>query len=301
MRVAAVRMSRAPDSRGGRLQAAQSERWLVKPLRSGGGHDVRPWDGKQIVRNTYLQEWIAGVPASIVFVAAARRAVPLGVSRQLIGDENFGAAGYRYCGNILAPADDAQFPGGAALAGAARRLADVAADAFALVGVNGVDFIAAGADAVPIEVNPRWCSSMELVERVNGVSVFGAHAAACERGELPSSGGSATTDPPHEAEERAGAAPRNPNPSKEHERALGKAVVYARTDVVVGDTDAWLDDPMIRDVPRPGERIGAGRPICTVFARAADDAGCYAALVQRARALYAMLDSGPEGPPLRRA
>ena len=30
---------------------------------------------------------------------------------------------------------------------------------------------------MPIEINPRWSASMELVERAHGVSVFGVHAA----------------------------------------------------------------------------------------------------------------------------
>ena len=46
-------------------------------------------------------------------------------------------------------------------------------------GVGGVDFIDDGRVMHPIEVNPRWTASMELVERARGVSVFGAHADAC--------------------------------------------------------------------------------------------------------------------------
>ena len=34
-------------------------------------------------------------------------------------------------------------------------------------------------------MNPRWSGSAELVERVYGLSVFGAHAAACAAGGLP--------------------------------------------------------------------------------------------------------------------
>ena len=60
--------------------------------------------------------------------------------------------------------------------------------------------------------------------------------------------------------------------------------MFARHDVVVGDTRAWLADATVRDVPHPGEAIGEGRPVCTVFAEGADARECYAALVDRAAA-----------------
>ncbi len=45
----------------------------------------------------------------------------------------------------------------------------------------------------------------------------------------------------------------------------------------------------IRDVPRPGGRVRAGRPICTVFAVGRDGEACRAALVTRAERVYAEL------------
>src|SRR5207249_4013652 len=113
-----------------------------------------------------LQELVKGTPGSVAFVAAAGRAVPLGVSRQLVGEHAFGAAGYRYCGSILAAAGDAQFARDEALVDAACALARAVAEEFGVVGVNGIDFIACGRVPYVVEVNPRWSSSMELVERV---------------------------------------------------------------------------------------------------------------------------------------
>jgi predicted ATP-grasp superfamily ATP-dependent carboligase len=152
--------------------------------------------------------------------------------------------------------------------------------------VNGIDFISSGGRAYAIEVNPRWSASMELVELAYGVSVFGAHAAACTRGQLPDFDLCAA---------RRGAP------------VLGKAIVFARQDVVIGDTSAWLaavpalpvlplpalpDPPAVlgpRDIPRAGERIAAGQPVCTVFASGDGVAECHAALVERARHVYAAL------------
>jgi len=243
-----------------------NERWLVKPLASGGGRRVRPWTvSARVPRGCYVQEFVEGTPGSVVFVAAGGRAVPLGVSRQLIGEPAFGADRYRYCGNILAPAGDAQFARDETLLNAASALARAVTDEFDLAGVNGVDFIAS--DGVPqaIEVNPRWCASMELVERAYGLSVFGAHAAACASGELPAF---------DLVRARRGAG------------AHGKAVIFARRDFVAGDTLAWLGDASVRDVPHPGERIRTGHPVCTVFAEARDAVECHAALVRRAERVY---------------
>src|SRR3712207_7891280 len=45
--------------------------------------------------------------------------------------------------------------------------------------------------------------------------------------------------------------------------AAGKAVLFATEDVVIGDSVRWLERG-VHDVPQPGERIAAGRPICTL-------------------------------------
>ncbi len=241
---------------------SRTKEWLLKPLASGGGRGIRPWKGDALPRGYYLQERIEGTLGSSVFVAAGGRAVPLGLSRQLVADEAFGASDFQYCGTIIgdAPFEDA-------LMADAAELASAAAEEFGLVGVNGIDFIAQDGVPCAVEVNPRWCASMELVERVYGVSVFGAHAAACADGRLP--------DP---------VARRGP-------AVIGKAIVFARGDVCVDDPRAWLADRVVRDVPHPGQRISEGSPICTVFASGADPAACRAALAARAQRIYTQLKS----------
>jgi predicted ATP-grasp superfamily ATP-dependent carboligase len=234
----------------------------LKPLSSGGGRRVRRWNpGTRLPRGCYLQEFIEGTPGSVVFAAAGGRSVPLGISRQLVGDRAFGATGYQYCGSILMPYDDTD--------GDAAALSAAVAGEFGLAGVNGIDFISSGGRAYAIEVNPRWSASMELVELAYGVSVFGAHAAACAGGQLPDF---------DLCTARRGAP------------VLGKAIVFARQDVVIGDTSAWLPAvPARRDIPRAGERIAAGQPVCTVFANGDGMAECHAALVERARHVHAAL------------
>jgi predicted ATP-grasp superfamily ATP-dependent carboligase len=115
---------------------------------------------------------------------------------------------------------------------------------------------------------------MELVERLYGLSVFGIHAAACIDGTLPEL---------DLVRLRRGAG------------AAGKAIVFARRDVAVGDTRAWLpgdgggNAAVIRDIPRPDDCIETGRPICTVFAAGRDALACHAALVRQAARVYQQL------------
>ena len=248
--------------------------WLVKPRASGGGHRVRPWrDGMRLPPDSYLQEFIDGTPTSIIFIASGGRAVPIGLCRQLVGEDAFGSSGYRYCGNILSAAgeDDEVVDVASAVAGAV-------CEEFGLVGVNGIDMMVKNRVPYAIEVNPRWCASMELVERAYALSVFGAHAAVWRDGVIPNF---------DLARARRGAP------------ATGKAVVFARRDVVVGGTRAWLAERDaaaaaggdLRDIPREGTRIRAGRPVCTVFGSGRALKECRAELVRRANRVYALLDA----------
>jgi predicted ATP-grasp superfamily ATP-dependent carboligase len=266
----ALRMHHIPGP-AVRLRPARQRTWLAKPLASGGGRSVRWWHrGDLVPRGCYLQEFVEGTPGSIVFLAAGGRAVPIGMSRQLVGEPAFGATGFKYCGSILGAAGDVQFARDRSLVSAARALADTIANEFGLVGVNGIDFVAHDGVPFAIEVNPRWTASVELVERAYGLPVFAAHAAACVSGALP------VRDDFDLIEARRGV------------RAFGKAIVFARHDVTVGDTREWIDLG-IRDVPHPGEQIQAGRPVCTVFATGRDAFRCHAALVERAERVYADL------------
>ena len=252
------------------LPAGGASRWLLKPRASGGGRNIRWWrPGEPVPRGWHVQPYVDGVPGSIVFAAGAGRCVPMGLTRQLIGSDEFGATEFRYCGNILAPADDRQFTDDASLLGSAMRLAELASEKLELVGVNCIDFIARDGIAHAIEINPRYSASMELVERAFGVSIFAAHSDACSRGVLPGFDFAA---------------------ARKQTRAFGKAIVFARHDVVCRDTRAWLGDATVRDVPHPGERIAAGRPVCTVFADATNATLCHAGLVRRAELIYQTLD-----------
>jgi predicted ATP-grasp superfamily ATP-dependent carboligase len=235
--------------------------WLLKPRRSGGGHRIERWrHARRVPRGSYLQERIAGIPGSVIFAANGHNAVVLGLSRQLVGDSRFGAQGFRYSGSLIGSRTTPVFPRQGEILETAAALAGEVTREFGLVGLNGIDFIARKGVPYPIEVNPRYSASMELLERVHGLSMFELHLQACT-GTLPS-----------EVEVRPG--------------IEGKAIVLARRDVILGNTEGWVGRQAFADVPHSGECIPGGRPICTVFARGSDQATCLRRLVRQARVVY---------------
>jgi len=258
--LAAARLPTAPIQASGHawdVHGAERD-LLVKPRRSGGGVGIRPWHpGEPLADDELLQERVAGTPASLIFAANGAEVMALGLSRQLIGEAAFGADGYRWCGNLLGGPGLGVLPEEARLLASALDAATALTRAFGLKGINGIDFIARDGVAVVIEVNPRWTAAVELAERAWETSLFPTHVAACEG--------------------RLDARPRLPA-----EGVFGKAVVFAPADRTAPDTDAWLADPDVRDVPSAGSTLPRGEPICTVFAHARDAVQCHAALVERA-------------------
>lgn len=234
-------------------------RWLRKRRRSGGGIGIVRWQpGQRLRPDEVLQEFVDGTPGAAVFVADGRRALVLGVSRQLIGDGAFGAAGFRYCGSVLPLTDDgAEFCG---VLCQVQMAAQAAAAAFALRGVCGIDFVVRDGAIHVLEINPRCTASMELVEQAYGISIFDVHVRAC-RGWLPE----------FDLSRRWAAG-----------SAFGKAILFARRRVALGDTRPWLRLG-VRDIPRPGASIAARSPICTLFARAREPRACERELHRQAR------------------
>ncbi|MGM0386483.1 MAG: ATP-grasp domain-containing protein, partial [Actinomycetota bacterium] len=243
--------------------ADPSGRWLRKPIRSGGGGGIRPWDGDPLDDDHLLQATVHGRPASAAFAADGERSVVLGLTEQLIGREELGARGYAWCGNILPLALGSDDEARAVLHEVERTTRQLTRR-YGLRGVNGIDLVVAdGPTGRPrptlVEVNPRYTASMELVERAYGLSAFHAHVRACE-GELPA----------FSLDERL-----------DEERFYGKGIVYAEEDVVVPNTSAWRRQGR-RDVPFSGERISAGHPICTVIAEGETREECWQSVLAKA-------------------
>jgi predicted ATP-grasp superfamily ATP-dependent carboligase len=249
-----------PAIAGEGKQARSSMTWLCKPVRSGGGRGIRWWRGGRLPRHHILEEYVEGRAGSASFVADGKRCVLLGATRQLRGPRRF-----LYGGNLFpldVPAETVE---------EIRSIAGALTRVFGLRGVNGFDFVLRGTRPVVVEVNPRYCASMELMERATGCSIFALHVDACH-GRLPA------TPPP---------APHG---------VWGKRIVYAPGDFRVGDTSAWLARGW-RDVPVSDQAFAAGQPICTVLASAPATAECERRLVAEAEAVYASRQPEPVGGP----
>ena len=223
---------------------------LEKPRRGGGGHGitvVKPGTSRR--QGTYLQEYISGLSCSVAFVANGQRATILGISQQVVGDAAFGARSFRYCGSLLGKG----LPGFDRLLDRLETILTHLTSVFHLVGVNGLDFVLKGDEIYPLELNPRYTASMELVEMAYGINIFSTHLAACD-GALPSYDLKAAPDV-----------------------YCGKAILFAEKATTAPATDHWWEQG-IRDIPFPGERIQADSPVCTILVRGPSLEECYQAL-----------------------
>ncbi|QDU19903.1 ATP-grasp domain-containing protein [Urbifossiella limnaea] len=223
--------------------------WLVKPVRGAGGYGIRPFHPADPVPDAgqhYLQESVTGVPMSAVFVASAAAVRLLGVTEQLNNVGWLNAGVFRYGGSV----GPVELP--AATADTLGRFGSALAWAGGLVGLFGVDFIidAAGV-AWPVEVNPRYTGSVEVIEHATGRAVMLDHATAfgAPLGDWP-----VRRDPRH--------------------RGFGKAVYYAPRRFVFPAHGPWDDRggpfdpwslPTFADVPAAGSTIEPGWPVFTLM------------------------------------
>ena len=258
-RLGAALGRRPPVPADDRHAPAASGRWLRKPLRGGGGIRVREWRGGALPAGTFLQERIDGLPCSAAAVGDGKDAVVLGLTEQLVGRRAFGVRGYRWCGNLVPP----RVPAGERTRCSARRARSAPAwrARSRLRGLFGVDFIWDGERAWTVEVNPRPTASLEAIEAAYGVA---CSTRTCEA---------------------APASCRASSPSRA--RPARRSCSPPRTSSI-GDSERWLERG-VRDVPHPGERIAAGRPICTVVATAATPQDALAGLEEQAARLRAEL------------
>ncbi|HEX4589915.1 MAG TPA: ATP-grasp domain-containing protein [Gemmataceae bacterium] len=241
--------------------------WLSKPRAGGGGAGIRFATGRlrDHARRTYLQEFVEGESRSGVFVADVSGCRLLGVTRQLIGIDWLHAGAFRYAGSI------GPLPIAESERSAWRRLGSAVASFADLRGIFGVDAVIRDGVPWPVEVNPRYTASVEVIEYGSGVRAMQAHRRALGR-DVPSEGGPGLGT------------------------IIGKAIWYAPRPIVFaaeGPWDAVLQGPIelnrppaFADIPAAGEQIAAGRPVLTFFATAATTEDC----VRRLRATADELD-----------
>jgi predicted ATP-grasp superfamily ATP-dependent carboligase len=225
--------------------------WLIKPRAGAGGLGVRFWRRGPLPRRPhYFQRFVNGVPCAAVYVGTAQGALLLGVTRQLLGQVWLNTTGFTYCGSVgplpLAPAFQRQF----------QAIGDVLTRVGGLRGVFGVDCVLDDETPWPIEVNPRYTASVEVVEYGTGWSVLGFHHGIFD--------------------------PRAAQGQTTYSRGFtwGKAILFARHTLTFPAEGPWREQTIwspfldFADIPPAGQVIRAGRPVLTFFASARTEAGC---------------------------
>jgi predicted ATP-grasp superfamily ATP-dependent carboligase len=267
-------------------------RWLEKPFRGASGIGIRHWTGSARPRErrcTYLQELIEGDSHAALYVGNGRRAQLLGVTRQLVGADWLHARRFAYCGSVgpisLPPP----------VRGDLERLGNALVRESGMRGVFGVDYILNNEIAYPVEINPRYTASVEIVELSQGISALSLHQAVFDQSRP--AGADVLVPVVRDAVTRQGTSVSPPI-------VLGKAVLYARAPLAFPDNGLWSatiqrrrEDPVgsawevleFADIPHAGQPINAGRPILTFFARADTVSGCLDRLRQIAVDLDARL------------
>ncbi len=224
--------------------------WLAKPRRSAGGTRISRLDENWRDPSTtpdeyYFQQRIAGTSVAAVYLATTDEVMLIGITEQLCGATWGGDTEFQYCGSIgprqFAPPITDQF----------HRIGEALHRAFALTGLFGVDAIVKDDTVWPVEVNPRYTASVEVIERATAFEAIAAHVTACREGTLL--------------------------PIPVPRQQSGKLIVWARHKCLF-PTSSHLPSELLADIPKvtladiPAARtvIDAGRPIATVLA----DAGC---------------------------
>lgn len=229
----------------------QGKSWLVKPAQGGGGHKIQFWENQVIDSSLILQEEIHGIPFSIQFLSTPDSFLVLDISEQLIGIPKIPKKKFLYAGNIL-PLSIERIPkmqkksmqSKSTFKKECIRIVTLLTKEIPLVGYNGIDCILNKQGIWLLEVNPRPTAVIDLCDRRFDFSSIDLHCKA-SKGLLPR---------------------KRPSPNSKTTH-YGKAIVYAHKTVKIPSTDHWFTLDR-RDIPWPGSTIGAGSPICTVFAQA---------------------------------
>ncbi len=249
-----------------------SGRWLIKPLAGSGGAGISFWSERAAKRRgeVYLQEYIEGTPAAALYSASLEGTIPLGTSRQLVGEDWLHAPPFRYCGSIGPLVVE---PG---LQRALELLGHEITHRTQARGLFGIDGILAEDSFWPVEVNPRYTASVEVLEYATGLRALNHHRRAFD-GSVEAA---------------------LPSPTAV---VVGKAILYARADAIFPTDGPWTETlaapgpveamPSFADIPHTGDRIEARRPVLTLLCRAESMDACMAALREKAdeveRRLYA--------------
>ena len=221
--------------------------WLIKPRASAGGRRIRPLDHESLSqkRPVYYQERIEGTPLAAIFCAGSNGCVLFGVTRQMLGRDG---EPFSYTGSI------GPWPMSDRAREAILIIGETFANAFYLKGIFGVDLILDAHDRpFPVEINPRYTASVEVLEMAVGRSLLAMHRLAFEPGAIVES----------------------IDPSVKQSFA-GKAILFADRRCTLPMLDAWhpRESRGVADIPAIGATFAPGEPVMSVLARGSSLSSC---------------------------
>jgi len=249
--------------------------WLLKPLDRGGGHGIEVLPPNKEAAEAVLsglkqparyriEEYQAGIPGSVTFLANGHEAVVLGSSRQLAGTRARNRT-FLYQGNIV-PLDLSGMMTSKTFAEEITQVIRQLTEDFALRGINTLDFIINGGGICFLELNPRWSASVELIEKSLDQRFFSWHLAASAGADL-----TVLRKYLELITIKLGRFARS-------RIFWGKRIVYTQAPGMVVKYDNRVLRSLyrqgVRDIPREGTRLEKGQPICTVLAEGSSDREC---------------------------
>lgn len=277
--------------------------WLRKPIRSSAGRAISRWNDESsgMEERHYFQQFQTGFPISASFLGmtdatGAHSAELLGVSGQLIGVPELHAPELGYCGSVvpgriedlwsavnwdsvgLTPSAPSASPIHEELC----RLGKILANHCGLPGLFGVDLIWNGATLYPLEVNPRFTASMELLEHSLKQPLLGWHMRACQ-GNLGGNAAAKLQDEIRAAVRLAGS----------REIYCAKVILYANRSAGAPDLSDFIPQevllgslPTIADIPTPGSQIQPGQPVFSCLTQGIQSKDSIMEAVTRAQSLW---------------
>jgi predicted ATP-grasp superfamily ATP-dependent carboligase len=238
-----------------------AKRFLVKPLNASGGTGVRFFAAAdRLNAHVVLQEYIEGEARSAVFCTDGNTTTLLGATRQLVGETWLHAAPFQYCGSVgplsLAQSEVASL----------ERIGTTLARCCNLRGLFGVDGIWRDGVFWPVEVNPRYTASIEVLEYATGLAALAWHRRAFD----------STAPGPALVSSAPG--------------VVGKAILFAPAALTFAGDGPWThaigtatrELPAFADIPANGDSIAERRPIFTLLERGATIEDCLTRLRRRA-------------------
>ncbi len=228
------------------------ESWLLKRRGGSGGGHIRPAPAGPPPPGAYLQRRVPGRALSLNILADGRALRVLAATAQWAAPTR--ARPFRYAGAV----DPGDMPAPVRAAATAAVAALVAETG--LCGLASADLAVDGETWWLLEINPRPGATLDVLDR-RAAPLLARHIeAACGR-----------------------LGPDLVPPAD----AAATRICYADRTLEGVPPLAWPD--FVMDRPRPGSRIAAGAPVCTVRAAGRDAAAARHALAPRLAAVRALL------------